>query len=283
MLETKQRLGGVHFLINNAGIASDGALWRLSEEAWNEVLETNVTGAFNCIRAVAPIFRGAALRQDRERERAPGRAARVRGGQLRREQGRAAGPHPRRRGGARARQRQRERRRARVHPHRAHGDAAVRGHRAGAEELGARPGGRAGRRGPRDLASSAPSRPGTSRGRRSWWTGGCRWSRRPTPAYVPVDFPRHCPAAAASRFLIATGCSRSCSALPPRRASELPAAAAASPVRPWALWRARASRSCRSRWSSPIPRFESDTLFARYRDHRADAAPGPTRVIGEAL
>lgn len=56
--ETKQRLGGVHFLINNAGIANDGALWRLSQEAWSEVLETNVTGAFNCIRAVAPIFRG---------------------------------------------------------------------------------------------------------------------------------------------------------------------------------------------------------------------------------
>jgi 3-oxoacyl-[acyl-carrier protein] reductase len=55
--ETKQRLGGVHFLINNAGIANDGALWRLSHEAWNDVLETNVTGAFNCIRAVAPIFR----------------------------------------------------------------------------------------------------------------------------------------------------------------------------------------------------------------------------------
>jgi 3-oxoacyl-[acyl-carrier protein] reductase len=58
VLETKQRLGGVHFLINNAGIASDGALWRLSAEAWQEVLDTNVTGAFNCIRAVAPIFRG---------------------------------------------------------------------------------------------------------------------------------------------------------------------------------------------------------------------------------
>ncbi len=55
--DTKQKLGGVHFLINNAGIASDGALWRLSEEAWNDVLETNVTGAFNCIRAVAPHFR----------------------------------------------------------------------------------------------------------------------------------------------------------------------------------------------------------------------------------
>jgi 3-oxoacyl-[acyl-carrier protein] reductase len=56
--ETKQRLGGVHFLVNNAGIANDGALWRLSQQAWSEVLETNVTGSFNCIRAVAPIFRG---------------------------------------------------------------------------------------------------------------------------------------------------------------------------------------------------------------------------------
>jgi 3-oxoacyl-[acyl-carrier protein] reductase len=56
--EVKQKLGGVHFLVNNAGIANDGALWRLSEQAWSEVMDTNVTGAFNCIRAVAPIFRG---------------------------------------------------------------------------------------------------------------------------------------------------------------------------------------------------------------------------------
>jgi 3-oxoacyl-[acyl-carrier protein] reductase len=55
--DTKARLGGVHYLVNNAGIASDGALWRLSEEAWREVLETNITGAFHCIRAVAPTFR----------------------------------------------------------------------------------------------------------------------------------------------------------------------------------------------------------------------------------
>jgi 3-oxoacyl-[acyl-carrier protein] reductase len=55
--EARQRLGGVHFLVNNAGIANDGALWRLSEQAWREVLDTNVTGAFNCIRSVAPVFR----------------------------------------------------------------------------------------------------------------------------------------------------------------------------------------------------------------------------------
>ncbi|HXI19683.1 MAG TPA: SDR family NAD(P)-dependent oxidoreductase [Gemmatimonadales bacterium] len=51
------RFGTVHHLVNNAGIAIDGALWRMTDDAWREVLDTNVTGAFNCIRAVAPIFR----------------------------------------------------------------------------------------------------------------------------------------------------------------------------------------------------------------------------------
>ncbi|HEX9579862.1 MAG TPA: SDR family NAD(P)-dependent oxidoreductase [Gemmatimonadales bacterium] len=53
----KAELGGVHYLVNNAGVAHDGALWRLSDEAWNEVMDTNVTGAFHCIRAVAPALR----------------------------------------------------------------------------------------------------------------------------------------------------------------------------------------------------------------------------------
>ncbi len=55
--EARTRFGAVHFLINNAGIASDGALWRMSDKAWRDVQETNVTGTFNCIRAVAPHFR----------------------------------------------------------------------------------------------------------------------------------------------------------------------------------------------------------------------------------
>ncbi len=50
-------LGGLHYLINNAGIHDDGSLWRLSERGWRDVIATNVTGGFNCLRAVSPIFR----------------------------------------------------------------------------------------------------------------------------------------------------------------------------------------------------------------------------------
>lgn len=53
----KKELGGIHYLVNNAGVSHDGALWRLTEEAWREVMDTNAMGAFNCIRAVAPEFR----------------------------------------------------------------------------------------------------------------------------------------------------------------------------------------------------------------------------------
>ena len=53
----KDVLGGLHYLVNNAGIHHDGALWRMSDAAWQDVLDTNVTGAFNCIRVVSTTFR----------------------------------------------------------------------------------------------------------------------------------------------------------------------------------------------------------------------------------
>ena len=56
--EVRSKLGGVHYLVNNAGVTHDGALWRLTPEAWQEVMDTNVSGAFNCIHAVAPHMRG---------------------------------------------------------------------------------------------------------------------------------------------------------------------------------------------------------------------------------
>ncbi len=40
-------------LVNNAGLAMDGLLLRMSEEEWDRVIETNLTGAFHCIREAA--------------------------------------------------------------------------------------------------------------------------------------------------------------------------------------------------------------------------------------
>ena len=54
----KDSIGGVHILINNAGISRDAALWRTDDTAWRDVVDTNLTGAFNMIKLVAPIFRG---------------------------------------------------------------------------------------------------------------------------------------------------------------------------------------------------------------------------------
>jgi 3-oxoacyl-[acyl-carrier protein] reductase len=46
-------LGPVDILVNNAGITRDTLIVRMSDEEWNEVLETNLRGIFNTCRAVA--------------------------------------------------------------------------------------------------------------------------------------------------------------------------------------------------------------------------------------
>jgi 3-oxoacyl-[acyl-carrier protein] reductase len=45
-------LGGLHILVNNAGIALDGLVMRIKDEDWNRQLQVNLTGAFNLVRAV---------------------------------------------------------------------------------------------------------------------------------------------------------------------------------------------------------------------------------------
>ena len=52
--ETIDRFGGIDILINNAGIASQGLFTELSEIEWNEVLDVNLNGTFNCCQAVLP-------------------------------------------------------------------------------------------------------------------------------------------------------------------------------------------------------------------------------------
>ena len=44
--------GQIDNLVNNAGITRDGLLLRLNDDAWNDVLRTDLTGVFLCSRAV---------------------------------------------------------------------------------------------------------------------------------------------------------------------------------------------------------------------------------------
>jgi 3-oxoacyl-[acyl-carrier protein] reductase len=44
-------LGTVNILINNAGVTRDGLLMRMKEEDWDTVLDTNLKGAFNTVKA----------------------------------------------------------------------------------------------------------------------------------------------------------------------------------------------------------------------------------------
>jgi 3-oxoacyl-[acyl-carrier protein] reductase len=55
--EADQALSGLHILVNNAGIARDRALWRMEDDEWGDVIDVNLTGTFNMIRAVTPILR----------------------------------------------------------------------------------------------------------------------------------------------------------------------------------------------------------------------------------
>lgn len=49
---TVKELGGIHILINNAGIHADTLTVRLSEEDWDRVLDTDLKGAFLATKAV---------------------------------------------------------------------------------------------------------------------------------------------------------------------------------------------------------------------------------------
>ncbi|TRZ75089.1 MAG: SDR family oxidoreductase [Bacteroidetes bacterium] len=58
MVETvRKEFGKVDILINNAGVNWDGVIWKMTEEQWDKVLDVNLKGYFNYIRAVAPLFR----------------------------------------------------------------------------------------------------------------------------------------------------------------------------------------------------------------------------------
>jgi 3-oxoacyl-[acyl-carrier protein] reductase len=49
----EEELGDVAVLVNNAGVTRDTLIARMSDEDWEEVIETNLRGTFNTCRAVS--------------------------------------------------------------------------------------------------------------------------------------------------------------------------------------------------------------------------------------
>jgi 3-oxoacyl-[acyl-carrier protein] reductase len=52
--EVEAAFGPVTVLVNNAGITRDGLLVRMPDDAWQAVIDTNLTGAFHTIRRATP-------------------------------------------------------------------------------------------------------------------------------------------------------------------------------------------------------------------------------------
>jgi 3-oxoacyl-[acyl-carrier protein] reductase len=48
--------GSIDYLVNNAGITRDRLILRMSEDEWDSVINTNLKGAFNFCKAVAPFM-----------------------------------------------------------------------------------------------------------------------------------------------------------------------------------------------------------------------------------
>lgn len=51
--------GGLDALVNNAGVVRDNVSWKMSDEEWQQVIDVNLTGVFNCCRAAIPFMREA--------------------------------------------------------------------------------------------------------------------------------------------------------------------------------------------------------------------------------
>ena len=55
--ETARRQGGLDILVNNAGVGWFGSLESQGHDEWRRVMDTNVTGIFNCCKAAIPQLR----------------------------------------------------------------------------------------------------------------------------------------------------------------------------------------------------------------------------------
>lgn len=51
-----EEFGSIDILVNNAGITRDGLLVRMSDDDWNAVIDTNLTGVFSLTRAAGKLM-----------------------------------------------------------------------------------------------------------------------------------------------------------------------------------------------------------------------------------
>ncbi len=54
--ETVKTCGRIDILVNNAGITRDTLLIRMSESDWDAVIQVNLKGSFNCLKAAAKVM-----------------------------------------------------------------------------------------------------------------------------------------------------------------------------------------------------------------------------------
>lgn len=54
--QTVAAFGRIDVLINNAGITRDASFMKMTSEQWQQVIDVNLTGVFNCMKAVAPVM-----------------------------------------------------------------------------------------------------------------------------------------------------------------------------------------------------------------------------------
>lgn len=52
----KERFGNVDIIVNNAGITKDTLILRMKEEDFDSVIDVNLKGVFNCLKAITPIM-----------------------------------------------------------------------------------------------------------------------------------------------------------------------------------------------------------------------------------
>lgn len=46
----------IDILVNNAGITRDSTLLKMTQEQWQQVIDINLNGVYNCTRAIAPVM-----------------------------------------------------------------------------------------------------------------------------------------------------------------------------------------------------------------------------------